>query len=410
MSPLAQIGHLAYAALVLATSAVSRWRRAPIGLAAILGALALIAAFGAARAEAADELTPVIGNVVTPPQQVLAADGRRHLAYELQLTNRSSAKVTIRRIDVLAGKRVVGSMNAKRVAGMMLPFGAPQPGNVLQAGQSSFVLMDVSFPRTGKLPARIVQRLRVSMKPADPSTVSRYLTAPTRVIRRPAVVVAPPLRGAGWVVGNGCCGNFNAHRGAVLPVNGALHVAERFAIDFVQLDAARRMFTGPKDMFSSYGFFGDDILSATAGRVVGKVDNLADTPAGGFPKGITAAQAGGNHVVVDMGRGRFAFYAHIQPGSITVNVGDRVQVGQTLGLLGNSGNSDAPHLHFHVMDSPSPLASNSVPYRFSRFTGRGLVANIGPLQDGAVADIVPGLGGEHVGELPMDNELIDFDG
>ena len=46
----------------------------------------------------------------------------------------------------------------------------------------------------------------------------------------------------------------------------------------------------------------------------------------------------------------------MQPGSLKVKVGDTVKTGQVLGLLGNSGNTDSPHLHFHVMDGPSPLA------------------------------------------------------
>lgn len=59
-------------------------------------------------------------------------------------------------------------------------------------------------------------------------------------------------------------------------------------------------------------------------------------------------------------------------GSIKVNPGDTVKRGQVLGLVGNTGNSVAPHLHFHVMDTPSSLASNGLPYEIDQFqvTGR----------------------------------------
>ena len=130
---------------------------------------------------------------------------------------------------------------------------------------------------------------------------------------RPAVVVAPPLSGSGWVVGNGCCSEFTAHRGTVLPVNGAPHVAERFAIDFVQVDPMGRLFEGPLDQLSSYPYFGDEIHSVAAGKVVGVVDGIPETPAGALPPAITAEKAGGNHVVVAIGHGRYAFYAHMQP-------------------------------------------------------------------------------------------------
>ena len=56
----------------------------------------------------------------------------------------------------------------------------------------------------------------------------------------------------------------------------------------------------------------------------------------------------GNHVILDIGGGRFAFYAHLQPGSLRVKLGDKVRRGQVLGLVGNSGNSTEPHLHFHI--------------------------------------------------------------
>ena len=84
-----------------------------------------------------------------------------------------------------------------------------------------------------------------------------------------------------------------------------------------------------------------------------------------FPTDATIQMAAGNHVVVDIGEGRFAFYAHMQPGSVRVKVGDKVKTGQVLGLLGNSGNTDSPHLHFHVMDGPSPLVSNGLPFAFN---------------------------------------------
>ena len=66
-----------------------------------------------------------------------------------------------------------------------------------------------------------------------------------------------------------------------------------------------------------------------------------------------------------------------------------MKVGQALGLLGNSGNTDAPHLHFHVMDGPRPLSSNGLPYRFSRFTVEGTLTDLAKLQAGAVAKIDP---------------------
>jgi murein DD-endopeptidase MepM/ murein hydrolase activator NlpD len=80
---------------------------------------------------------------------------------------------------------------------------------------------------------------------------------------------------------------------------------------------------------------------------------------------------GGNHIIMDLGGGRFAFYAHLQPGSLRVKNGDKVRRGQVLGLVGNSGNSTEPHLHFHISDANSPLSSEGLPYVFPSFEVQG---------------------------------------
>jgi CubicO group peptidase (beta-lactamase class C family) len=373
------------------------------------GAPRAVAARATTASKPTEQLTPVVGNPIASPEPVLTSNGRRQLAYELQLINRSSSTVTVSKLEALAGGKVVQKLAGKALAGQMQTYGKSEQSATLAPGQGAYLLMDVSLPAKGKVPSELVHRISVTSKPKLPSSIaSSYEFAPTKVTNREAVVLASPLRGPNWIVGNGCCSNFNAHRGTVLPVNGAPHVAERFAIDFIQIDPMGRLFEGSKNPLSNYSYFGDEIHSAAAGKVVAVVDGMPDIEAGTLPPGITATEAGGNHVVVDIGHGRYAFYAHMQPGSVRVKVGQKVKVGQTLGLLGNSGNTDAPHLHFHVMDSPYPLLANGMPYRFANFTVEGEVTNVGEMEDGAVAKIVPSENGPRHAELPLDNQVISF--
>jgi murein DD-endopeptidase MepM/ murein hydrolase activator NlpD len=86
---------------------------------------------------------------------------------------------------------------------------------------------------------------------------------------------------------------------------------------------------------------------------------------------ITLETVGGNHVILDLGQGRYAFYAHLQPGSLRVKAGDKVRRGQVVGLVGNSGNSTEPHLHFHISDANSPLGSDGLPYLLPAFEVQG---------------------------------------
>jgi hypothetical protein len=378
-------------------------------LAVVLLSLALAAPIASAAPER-EQLTPVIGNAISEPEPVLASNGRRELAYELQLVNRSESTVTVRKLEALAGGKVAEKLSGKSLEAVMQPYGQPTHSIKLKPGQGAYVLMDVSLARKAKVPAELTHRIVVSMQPKQAAVATNYELAPIAVDNREAVVVAPPLRGPGWVVANGCCSEYTAHRGTVLPVNGAAHVAERFAIDFVQIDPLGKLFDGPLDQLSSYAYFGDEVHSATAGKVVGVLDNIPNTPAGAFPPAITAEKAGGNHVVVAMGGGRYAFYAHLQPATVRVKLGQKVKVGQTLGLLGNSGNSNAPHLHFHIMDSPHPLASNGVPYRFSKFTVEGKLTNLGGIEAGETAMIDRVDLGRRSAELPLNNEVIAFPG
>jgi len=263
------------------------------------------------------------------------------------------------------------------------------------------------------VPSGLTHRISIAFDPskAPPGfpNPSPYTIAPTTVAHHPAVVLASPLRGSGWVAGNGCCDQLTSHRGAVLPVNGHLRVPERFAIDWVKLDAHGRLFTGPVDRLTSYPYYGTDVLSVAAGTVVrthdGEPEQTPSKPPSTFP---TPNTAGGNWVMVRLGDGNVAFYAHLQRHSLAVHVGDRVRQGQRIGRLGNTGNSDAPHLHFQIASNASPLDSNGLPYRFARFSSTGTVTDINALYSGRPTPIGPRLAGAHRRQLPLNLEVVDF--
>jgi Peptidase family M23 len=211
------------------------------------------------------------------------------------------------------------------------------------------------------------------------------------------------------VIGNGCCAEATSHCSGVLAVNGGLHDGERFAIDLFQLSPAGLVVEGPRDQLGSCPFHGAEVLAATAGKVVDVVDRLPDGPIDYELPPISAADAGGNHVTVAIGHGRCAFYAHLQPGSVRVKVGDPVRVGRPLGLLGNSGNSNVPHLHFQLMSGPTPLAANGVPFRFSSFREEGTLTNFAQaLVLGAKAKLLPRPHGQRRRELPLNDEVVAF--
>jgi murein DD-endopeptidase MepM/ murein hydrolase activator NlpD len=149
--------------------------------------------------------------------------------------------------------------------------------------------------------------------------------------------------------------------------------------------------------------------------VVSVVEGLPNQQPGKLPAGLPLEEADGNSLVLDLGGERYALYAHLERGSIRVRVGDKVRKGQVIALVGNSGNTLAPHLHFHVMDSSSPLGSNGLPYAIDRFrvTGRspGTEAFDAAEAAGTPLAITPFVPAREVANaLPLDQLLIDFGG
>ena len=375
-------------------------------------------------------LSPLaITSLADPVGPVLGADNRIHLAYELQMINESSSRVELSSVSTLGeGDAVITTLQGADLQRLLRPAGG-STGAGLGPGQGGELFLDATLPAGAPLPRVIRHRFALTLEGAAPSQeysdpgdgpaapATRNLSfdgVPIAVSGQPAVVVAPPLRGGGWVAGNGCCDDITAHRGATLSVDGTVRVAQRFAIDFVQIGANGTLYNGNPADNASFPFFGTQVLSAAEGTVARVLEGNPNQPPGSLPTGQTLGTADGNYVVVDIGNGRFAFYAHMQPGSIRVKVGDHVGVGDVLGLLGNSGNTDAPHLHFHIMDGPSPLQANGLPYVFSSFTGQGVVTDEQkitapfPPQPPVVPVDPTRLAGPHTDQLPLNLEVISF--
>jgi murein DD-endopeptidase MepM/ murein hydrolase activator NlpD len=93
-----------------------------------------------------------------------------------------------------------------------------------------------------------------------------------------------------------------------------------------------------------------------------------------FPDWLNAAA--GNNVIIDHGYGEYSFLAHLQHGSVAVRKDEKVQKGQQIGRVGNSGNSDAPHLHFHLMDGPEIFRCDGLPSHFENLELLGLEGKV----------------------------------
>jgi murein DD-endopeptidase MepM/ murein hydrolase activator NlpD len=266
---------------------------------------------------------------------------------------------------------VIGKYPFEYCGADIVPAGVVLGGPVLQRNQGMIVGQEVfAYDRPR-------DELRVSVRGVSgghPVTASASVPIVPGFAKTSFVF---PLSGV-WYVGVGP-GFHTAHRA---------HPFEEFALDIGQLGDGARTYRGDGLSFRDYYAYGAAVLAAADGRVVRAHDGQAEDPAAlqrpgetsdaylarhaaELVKGVAATDlnwAAGNYVMIDHGGGEYSLYAHLQPGSLRVKVGDHVRAGAVLGKLGSSGNSSEPHLHFQVCDRPDPLLSAGIPVAFGNLT------------------------------------------
>ena len=296
------------------------------------------------------------------------SDGKRHIVYELALTNITGGDVRFEKLEVVDpdSGATLAELGPDELAKRVTP-GASRGNETreLAAYQFAVVFLHVALAEGAAVPARITHEIRAHFAVIGADMTLRL--GETAVVATAPVVLGPPLGGKGYVAADGCCNSIR-HVRALLSLDGKFHLAQRFAIDWEQIDENNTIVVGDTKVPANYHIYGKPILAVADGTVVGTRNDLQDQVPGALPANLPIDEADGNFVVLDIRSGLFVNYAHMRPGSVTVKLGDKVRRGDQIGEVGNTGNSQAPHLHLHVMDSASPLASDGLPYVFDSFT------------------------------------------
>ena len=296
-----------------------------------------------------------------------------YLMYELHLTNFMPMPISLSRIEVLdadAGSaQPIETFETKQLETMQQPIGGktvsdPKDRLVIGDGQSAIVFMLIAFDRGSHIPDRLLHRVTTTYAPEEGAVISTHHTE----LR----VLGPPVEGADWLAEDGPSNDQdNHHRRGVVILNGQAVDSRRFAIDWKQVkDSAP--YTGDARDVHSYYSYGKSVLAVAEGRVVTAKDGLPENIPGhgdAFQPAvpITLETVAGNTITLDLGGGQFAFYMHLQPGSLRVKIGDRVKRGQVLACVGASGDAREPHLHFEVTTSPKILTGEGVPYVIDQY-------------------------------------------
>jgi hypothetical protein len=372
------------------TARSTRLRAWTAALVTVLAAPVVISETAAA-APKLPEATGIYVEAIHEAQVVRGDDGKDHVEYDLLVDNTVGHPITLTRVTVLdlTGKelgRVEGDTLAKATQNIYTH--AP----VSPIPSSGVVAVEVDLALApGTVPARVTNRIAYSLAsgansavtigaaevesddPSGPPISAPEVDGPVvKVNRTPAIVIQPPLAGDGWLATTACCGP-NPHRDLRIAVDGLrIETPEAFAVDWGRVKDNKIAAGDGTTNEQSYAF-GADVLAVADGTVVFTQDGEPEqTP--GQPKLATKQSAiGGNKVILEIGPKVFAAYEHLQPGSLTVKVGDKVEAGAVVAKLGNTGPSTGAHLHFGLLDQPSVFTGRALPFVLDHYTLAGTV-------------------------------------
>lgn len=372
-----------------------------------------------------DETSPLVISAVGPdPIPVTGTDKKVHMVYELEVLNFAPGAATLTKLETLAGGdegAVVASVEGEALTErtILVMDSDLNPIAEIPPGRTALILVDDIYEAKEDVPATSTPKLTATLGPAAPGyegmaalfaegSVTQFGRPIATSAARP-VVIGPPLAGGDWLAANACC-SLSSHRGTIIPAGGRINPAERYAIDWFQVDLSPDAQPIPGGVVPShrgdptknedYLAYGKPLLAVADGTVVKVVADQPDAPPGMKLPGLTLDELGGNVVSIDIGGGVFAFYAHLAPGSPTVKVGDKVTRGQVIGVLGNSGNTSEAHLHFQLSTSAATLTGGNVPFEIDTLT---LVGTFDGPTFGAGPDA-----GARANQLPLIASLTSF--
>jgi hypothetical protein len=208
--------------------------------------------------------------------------------------------------------------------------------------------------------------LRLTVADAKGRAAEHLLGIPVRYYRQATTLIFP-IRGHG-IIGHDYVTN-GGH-------GGHGNFSNEFALDIDGLDKNFGELSDANENAADAGW-GREILAPAAGTVVYARNDVPSNARPGEEPGDQwyrplhdpIMASAGNCVIIDHGNSEYSVMMHMQPGSVTVNVGDRVVAGQVVGKLGNSGGAFGPHLHYQLQSGPRLWEDQSLPVKFQNLDG-----------------------------------------
>ena len=310
--------------------------------------------------------SPVITVTVPNPPVPVAGEEGIHLAYELEISPFDEKTLSLERVEVIdpsTGENIY-TLEKDLLQYLYHPASEPPPtAGELMNGTNKLLKPRISLwivVDPGSVPDRLVHRIRFN-------TTTIYSGETTVMKDRTPVIIGPPMRGGNWIAME-TTSPFTHHFRSQITLGGVTRVPQRYAQDWDGVDPVTGSITsGNISLPQNYQGYGKEVLAVANGTIEDRMDGVPDNEQNFDVPPFNVSTAAGNYVIIDIGNGKYACYGHLIPGSLRVKTGDHVTEGQVLGLMGSSGNSDLPHLHFQVSDSPSFLSAEGYPHVYRSF-------------------------------------------
>ena len=360
--------------------------------------------------------TEIEAYTTTVPRVFQGSDKRSNVLYELVFTNFASTPAFLDAIDVVDANdksKVICSLKAKDFKDYLAAPNKSSKTDQLGPGESKIAFINISADKAADIPQNLVHRIQFRLKDiaGKKEMQNRELfLSPLTVSKDGPLVIAPPLRGDKWLAVGGYA-SMIGHRRSIFPIDNRLRCAQRFAIDWVQISDDGYTTKADVKKLENGTCFKKNIYAVKDGTVVGVV-NKWDSQPYGVPSG-DKYYPGGNTITIKHDDGYYSFYAHLLKDSMKVKEGDRVKAGDEIALLGNSGNSTGPHLHFHMTSGPGTLGADGIPYVFDKFTLVGKTSDMDAClkndSQGKPQTVESsGMDGEHQNELVKEGHVVNF--
>ena len=339
--------------------------------------------------------------------QSVMIDGKPTIYYELTITNFGSDTISLKTLQVSdpATNLTVASFDKEALRARFTRIGPMGKSNTtdLPGGSSGILYMELVLEKEHQL----VHRLRFETSGKQVDSTDAVTMGVVTLLKAPTLILGSPLGSGNWAAIYDPVWR-NGHRRVIYTLNGHAGIPGRYAIDFIKLDSQGRLSNGDEDVVKDWYGYGAEVLAVADGVVASTRDDFQETSTVSRRERVSPERAAGNYISLKISDSNYAFYEHLKPGSIRVRPGQPVKKGEVIASLGFTGQSEGPHLHFHIANINSPLGAEGLPFAFEHFTCLGRYTDINKLGKSPWNPTAQPGDKKRIKERPSSNSVISF--